>query len=123
MHNMTIRLKSKSAAEALGESLRKARLRRKLSSRELAEKVGVDRSQISKIEHGRILLVSHNVQKICTFFGVRLEPFVGETTVDPAVLESRLLRLNVLLGGRQEGTAAVKQLLDALEAFAESYSA
>lgn len=121
MHHMTCRLKSSSAAEALGESLRRARERRKMSRLELANRTGVHRSQISRIERGRVLFVSHNVQKLCTHLRVRPDQFLSQVTTSQD-LEGRLLRLNALLGGRQRGDAAVTQLLEALEAFAEAYA-
>lgn len=39
-------------AEALGERLRLARLRRRMSLSELAERVGVTRHTLSRLEHG-----------------------------------------------------------------------
>ncbi|RUL70526.1 helix-turn-helix domain-containing protein [Dyella choica] len=119
---MAIRFKSAADAAALGASLRLARERRKMSRAKLEKRINVDRSQISRIERGQILLVSTNVQKICTYLRVQIEPYVGQSTDDRASLQSRLIRINSLLGGRQGGDGAVSQLLNALEAFAEAYS-
>jgi transcriptional regulator with XRE-family HTH domain len=119
---MTIRFKSEADAKALGASLRLARECRKMSREMLEEKLSIDRSQISRIERGKMLLVSANVQKICVFLRVRIDPYVGQPSSDPASLQGRLLRVNALLGGRQSGDVAVSQLLSALEAFAEAYS-
>ena len=69
-----------------------------------------------------MLFVSQNVYKICTFLNVQPSLFIDQTAVDHASLHDRLLRLNTLLGGQQNGDAAVNQLLDALEAFAGAYS-
>lgn len=69
-----------------------------------------------------MLFVSQNVQKICIFLNVQPGFFVNQSSGGQASLHSRLLRLNSLLGGQQNGDAAVSKLLDALEAFAETYS-
>lgn len=123
MHDMTLRLKSNVAAEALGLSLRLARERRKITRHVLANKLNIDQSQISRIERGQMFLVGHNVRKICTFLNVQPDPYIGLSPADQISLQSRLLRLNALLGGgRQEGDAAMSRLLDALEAFVETYS-
>lgn len=119
---MAIRFKSEVDAKALGASLRLARERRKMSRADVEKRLGIDRSQISRIERGQILLVSSNVQKICTLLRVGIEPYVGQPTDDREFLQSRLIRINALLGGRRGGDVAVSQLLSALEAFAEAYS-
>lgn len=89
---------------------------------DLEKQLDVDRSQISRIERGQMLLVSTNVQKICTYLRVRLESYIGQPTNDRSPLQRRILRINALLGGTERGDAAVSQLLNALEAFAETYS-
>jgi len=67
--------------------------------------------------------VSRNVQNICIFLDVQPGLFVDDPLVDQVFLQSRLLRLNALLGGQKNGdAAAVSRLLDALEAFAEAYA-
>lgn len=93
-----------------------------MSRASLEKKLGIDRSQISRIERGQIIFVSNNVQKICTLLRVEIDPYVGQPTDDREFLQSRLIRINALLGGRRGGDVAVSQLLSALEAFAEAYS-
>jgi len=123
MHDMTLRLKSDASAMALGSCLRQDRQRRKMTRLTLARKLGMDQSQISRIERGRMSFVSRNVQNICIFLDVQPGLFVDDPLVDQVFLQSRLLRLNALLGGQKNGdAAAVSRLLDALEAFAEAYA-
>lgn len=119
---MTLRLKSEVAAQALGSCLQRARERRKITRLALAHELNIDQSQISRIERGQMFFVSHNVQKLCTFLNVHSGLFVDQSSEGPASLHIRLLRLNALLGGQQNGDAAVSHLLDALEAFAEAYA-
>jgi transcriptional regulator with XRE-family HTH domain len=123
MHYMPLRLKSDAAAKALGSYLRRAREGRRMTRLALAHELSIDQSQISRIERGRMSFVSQNVHKICTFLDVQPSPFAAETSAAHASIHGRLLRLNALLGGQQNGDdAAVNKLLDALEAFAEAYS-
>lgn len=123
MHHMTRRLKSIVAAEALGLCLRRTREQRNISRASLANKLSIDPSQISRIERGRMLYVSHNVLKICTYLEVQPDSFVDQSLAGQPSIQNRLLHLNALLGGRQMDDAAVGRLLDALEAFVEIYSA
>ena len=68
----------------VGEKIRIARNDSGLSQQELAEKSGVDRSQISKIEKGLVEGVTFlTLQKICNALGMSLMPLKGfETDVD-----------------------------------------
>ncbi len=42
----------------IGEAMKKVRLEKKLTQEELGKKVGVNRSQISNLEHGRNIAIS-----------------------------------------------------------------
>lgn len=120
---MTSRFKSAGAAALLGESLRVAREKALISRLALARELCVDRSQISKIERGQMLMVSANVQKLCKRLGVRTDPFVAKSLDVPNLLESRAYRIQALLGEGAQSDSVVNQLFDALEAFARASNA
>lgn len=64
--------------QTFGETLREIRRARNISQRELAEKVSVDFSYISKVENDRIPTPSADtVERICTVLGVNSETLLS----------------------------------------------
>lgn len=64
--------------QTFGETLREVRRARNISQRELAEKVSVDFSYISKVENDRIPTPSADtVERICTVLGVPSETLLS----------------------------------------------
>lgn len=69
---MAQRFNSKADALEFGKKLRAARLKAKLSMKCLSDEIGVDHSQISRIERGCAATMSANVQKISSRLHVSL---------------------------------------------------
>lgn len=70
---MAQRFNTSSGAADLGFRIREARVSAEMSLVQLAAKSGVDPGQISKIERGKMVTLSRNVQKICTLLGVEVD--------------------------------------------------
>ncbi len=54
----------------LGCLIKSARLNRGMTQQNLGNKVGIDHSQISRIERGESVLISTNVRKLCDFLHI-----------------------------------------------------
>lgn len=62
--------------------LKELRLRRNLTIRALAEKVGVSHTQITHIENGKRNLTTKNAKIFADFFGVSVDYLLGKTAED-----------------------------------------
>lgn len=71
---MAQRFNTSSGAADLGFRIREARVSAGITLVQLGAKSGVDPGQISKIERGKMVTLSRNVQKICTLLGVGVDP-------------------------------------------------
>jgi transcriptional regulator with XRE-family HTH domain len=88
-----------------GRRLRKARKRAGLTLEQLQDETGIDHSQISRIECGRAVTMSANVQKLSTRLSV---PLPGATAAGrPGELGRRVQRLAQSTPGAAEAIAAV----------------
>lgn len=76
---MSQRFNSHSVSAKLGAQVRARRLKRGLTLVSLGSAVGVHHSQISRLEKGRALTFSPNVQKICTYLSID-DPFLAPTS-------------------------------------------
>ena len=87
----------------------------KLTLIELAREVGVDPGQMSKIERGRMVTLSPNVQKICTYLKVEIAPRHSETDA----FSPLAARLACLFVGSRISEHAMSKLVAALEDVAD----
>lgn len=67
---MEAQLKEDLNAYFLGETIKKARLSQNLTQEQLGEKVGVQKSQISKLERGKSVITLPTISKIFKALGV-----------------------------------------------------
>ena len=66
---MEARLKEELQAYRLGEAIKEERIRQNLTQEELGAKVGVKRSQISKLESGKCIITLPTMSKIFKALG------------------------------------------------------
>lgn len=66
---MEVRLKEEVNAYFLGEAIKKARLQQNLTQEELGEKVGVKKSQISKLESGKSVITLPTMSRMFKALG------------------------------------------------------
>ncbi len=112
---MAYRFNTSLSAIVLGRRLRAAREKRLFTLVQLADAVGVDHGQISRIERGEFKTYSKNVHKLCTFLSVAEELSPAKPN-DPGDAPARLLlRLKAFLDASPEQAALFATLLEALE--------
>lgn len=68
---MEMKLKEDLNAYHLGETIRKARQAHNLTQEQLGERVGVQKSQISKLENGRSVITLPTISRIFKALGVK----------------------------------------------------
>ena len=68
--------------EDIGRRIRKIRKSRGMTQSELADRIGVDRKQISKLENGRCLMQFDNMIALADATGVSLDYIVGGANDD-----------------------------------------
>lgn len=66
---MEVQLKEDINAYFLGETIKQARLKQKLTQEELGEKVGVKKSQISKLENGKSVMTLPTISRVFKALG------------------------------------------------------
>ncbi|HNQ68603.1 MAG TPA: helix-turn-helix transcriptional regulator [Bacteroidales bacterium] len=74
--NINISSKAEAAILLLGENIRLARLRRKLSANQVSERAGISRSSLWKIEKGSSTVSIGNIAQVLFILG--LEKELGE---------------------------------------------
>lgn len=67
---MEARLKEELEAYRIGEAIKEERQRQNLTQEELGEKVGVKKSQISKLEKGKCIITLPTISKVFKALGV-----------------------------------------------------
>ncbi len=67
---MEAKLKEEINAWHVGEAIRKARLQQNLSQEQLGERVGVKKSQISKLENGKCIITLPTMSRVFRALGV-----------------------------------------------------
>lgn len=67
---MEAQLKEDIQAYFVGEAIKKARLRQNLTQEELGERVGVKRSQISKLESGKSSITLSTMSRVFKALGI-----------------------------------------------------
>lgn len=68
---MEAQLKEDLNAYLLGETIRKARQAQNLTQKQLGERIGVQKSQISKLESGRSVMTLPTMSKVLKALGVK----------------------------------------------------
>ncbi len=68
---METQLKEDLNAYLLGETIKKARQAQNLTQEELGERVGVQKSQISKLENGKSVITLPTISKLFQALGVK----------------------------------------------------
>ncbi|WP_417702341.1 helix-turn-helix domain-containing protein [Pseudomonas sp.] len=105
---MTGILHTLSAAQ-IAKQIREERTARGLSLVKLGVECGVHHSQLSRIEQGKIVRISKNVERICTYLQIAIYPHSMEP---PQHLLSRVERL---IASSQTSARAIESLVLALE--------
>lgn len=100
-------------AAALGAQIRVARERRGLTLLKLAERTGVNHSQISRIERGLFKNASRNVQILCRF--LHIEGALIPSSEEPQHLARRLERLASTSPRWRSVVAAFAEALEAAQ--------
>lgn len=108
MHIMTEKFHTLSATQ-IAKQIREARTARSLTLVQLGSACGVHHSQLSRIEQGKIVRISKNVERICTFLQIAIYPRSMEP---PQHLLSRVERL---IASSQTSARAIESLVLALE--------
>ena len=67
---MEAKLEEEVNAYFVGEAIKKARLQQNLTQEELGERVGVKKSQISKLENGRCIITLPTMSRIFRALGI-----------------------------------------------------
>jgi len=96
-------------ASKIAQEIKKARALRGLTLNELGGKCGVHHSQLSRMEQGKIVRISKNVAKICTFLQISTEPEAGDM---PGQLIARVERL---IASSNASARAIESMVAALE--------
>ena len=68
---MEVQLKEELNTYYVGEAIKKERLRQNLTQEELGEKIGVKKSQISKIESGRQAITLPTMSRVFRALGIK----------------------------------------------------
>jgi transcriptional regulator with XRE-family HTH domain len=110
---MAQRFNSPSEALSFGARLRAARVKAGLTMLELQKKSGVDHSQISRIERGRTVTMSSNLQKLSTHLRVPL-PVTGTARVGTDLAR----RVQALACSTPAAADALCAVVNALESLA-----
>ena len=64
----------------MGEKLRLARKKAKMSQEEVAEKLNIARSNISKYEHDKLEPNIHTIKQFCKIYGITADYLLGIET-------------------------------------------
>lgn len=116
--------------------IKELRKEKKISQKELSEKIGIDNSQLSKIEQGKMMPTLLQLMEISSIFNVSLDWLTGREEVkeaiqqDPpaannelvellrekaAILEGQIKDKEAIIKEKEEKEAMYKERLEALE--------
>ena len=76
-----------SRKEYIGESIAKARKKKRLSQKAVSELTGIDKTSISKIERGRLNATIDTIDKLCNAVGARIRIFEDNYMFEDLVFE------------------------------------
>lgn len=99
------------SATNLAKRIREARIFRGLTLEKLGKECGVHHSQLSRIEQGRMVRVSKNLEAICTFLQIEIFP----SQRDPQQLQLLFSRIERLITCSSSSERAIEGLVSALE--------
>lgn len=85
-------------AEFLNKNIKYIRLKRNISQQKLAEKIGVNRSTVSRIENGEIETTIDNAYKIAVYLNIPLGDLVG---IDLTLKENEYIVLGAVKNGNK----------------------
>lgn len=108
MHIMVEKFNALSAS-LIAKRIREARISRGLTLVQLGTECGVHHSQLSRIEQGKIVRVSKNIEKICTFLQISIYPCSTEPS------QPLLSRVERLITSSRTSARAIESLVLALE--------
>ncbi len=104
-------------ASAVGKRLRTLRKQRRLTQSELARQIGIQQSDLSRMEKGEYRVSLDNLLKILGVFGVQIAEFFGERAATPEpqqrpLSQSDMRILHLLRRLSPEGREEVRQFLE-----------
>lgn len=105
-------------ASSVGKRLRALRKQRRLTQSELARQIGIQQSDLSRMEKGEYRVSLDNLLKILGVFGVQIAEFFGEqapetsTAQQPPLSQSDMRVLHLLRRLSPEGREEVRQFLE-----------
>ena len=95
----------------LAKRIREARISRGLTLVNLGLECGVHHSQLSRIEQGRFLRVSKNLESVCTFLQIE----IVSSQRDPEPLQPLFSRIEKLIRSSKSSERAIESLVSVLE--------
>lgn len=108
MHIMTKNLNMPFSAK-LAQRIHAERVNRGMTLKELGNACGVHHSQLSRIEQGKVVRVSKNLQRICTFLQISLDCDV------PCLDRELMFRVERLMLKSSSSARAIESLVTVLE--------
>ncbi len=69
----------RTSAKDIGRSIRKLRLLRRMTGKQLASRIGSDKGTVSRIEHGQAGLSVERLEKIATALGTGVAELLSES--------------------------------------------
>ena len=100
---------NKNSVQKLAERIHEKRLECGLTLVDLGSTCNVHHSQLSRIEQGKIVRVSKNIEKICTF--LQINPYSLDKDQDSTLLD----RVERVIASSSAGARAIESLVTALE--------
>lgn len=97
------------SAQQIAKLIRQERISRGLTLVELGVACGVHHSQLSRIEHGKVVFVSKNMEKICTFLQITPE------VLDKEKCFPLISRVESIIASSKASEHAIESLITALE--------
>ncbi|MBV1790367.1 helix-turn-helix domain-containing protein [Marinobacterium sp. D7] len=113
MHIMTQEL-NKNSVQKLAKRIHEKRLECGLTLVDLGSACDVHHSQLSRIERGKVVRVSKNMEKICTF--LQINPYTLDKDQDVPLLD----RVERVIASSSASARAIESLVTALEELTEN---
>lgn len=116
--------------------IKELRKEKNISQKELSEKIGIDNSQLSKIEKGKMMPTLHQLMEISSIFNVSLDWLIGREELkepinqDPSaanndkyitLLEAQVKDKEAIIKEKEEKEAMYKEKIMALENELQEY--
>jgi amino-acid N-acetyltransferase len=94
--------------EIIGLKIKELRKDRKLTQIEFSSKIGIDNSQLSKIEQGKLMPTLSQLLEISSIFKVSLDWLTGKENKKP-INQNLNGDDNIMIGGNNSGQVALLQ--------------